>query len=135
MVADWSCGNMHVKSRELENNGVYKEALPAKMLNLVLSLFDLFHSFKFCLCPAEKKKKKSSSVVLGRCLANTLVHMQWKELTETNICCNKPLPVGQQWYMEENQKWKLLWKVVTDFKCVTGSEKEFEDYLFVILKK
>lgn len=48
---------MHVKSRELENNGVYKEALPAKMLNLVLSLFDLFHSFKFCLCPAEKKKE------------------------------------------------------------------------------
>lgn len=80
MVADWSCGNMHVKSRELENNGVYKEALPAKMLNLVLSLFDLFHSFKFCLCPAGKKKKKSSSVVLGRCLANTQVHMQWKEV-------------------------------------------------------
>ena len=51
---------MHMKSRELESNGVcnktiYKEALAAKMLNLILSLFDLFHSFKFCTWPAEKK--------------------------------------------------------------------------------
>lgn len=51
---------MHVKreNNAVCNKPVRKEALPTKMLNLILSLFNLFHSFKFCSCPAEKIKKK-----------------------------------------------------------------------------
>jgi len=49
-----------VKSRELESNAecnkpMCKEVLPAKMLHLILSLFDLFHSFKLYMWFAERK--------------------------------------------------------------------------------
>lgn len=44
-------------------------------------------------------------------------------MTETNIYC-KQLPVEQQWYAEEKQKWNLVGKMVTDLKFVTRSEKE-----------
>lgn len=72
-------------------------------------------------------------MVLRRYLANTQEHMQWKEADWDKYLLQQIPTSWQQWYMEENQKWKLLWKMITEFQ--TGSEKEFGDYLFVILKK
>lgn len=138
-VADWSRGNMHIKSRELENNGVCskpicKEALPEKTLNLILSLFDLFHSFKFCLCSAGKKKK-SLSVVLRRHLANTQEHMQWKEADWDKYLLQQT-PTGWTATIHGGKsKVKVIVQDDNRFQCVTGSEKECGYYFFVILKK
>lgn len=53
-----------------------------------------------------------------------------KKMTETNIYC-KQLPVEQQWYAEEKQKWNLVGKMVTDLKFVTRSEKELGGITFL----
>lgn len=136
MVADWSCGSMHIKSRELESNRVCnkpicKEALPAKILNLTLSLFDLFHFSKILFGPCRKKKrKKSSSVVLRRYLGNTQEHMQWAGADWDKYLLQQTPTSWTEMIHGGKSKVKIIVEDDNRFQCVISSAKEFGDYLF-----